>query len=148
RVNHAKRVTIEPSIVESPPKIYSGHVSAVHCIAVTNDKTDPHIVSGGDDRSVLIWNRYRSGYVCELKHPEAVKALACSPAGAKANLLVTGCGDGTLRLYDLGKINDKSLDQVQAPFKQIETGSPITALAFSPDGKFFASGASDGSITL
>jgi WD40 repeat protein len=148
RVNHAKRVTIEPSIVESPPKVYSGHVSAVHCIAVTNDKTNPHIVSGGDDRSVLIWNRYQSGPVCELKHPEAVKALACSPAGAKRNLLVTGCSDGTLRLYDLSKINDKSQDQDQALVKPIETGTAVTALAFSPDGKYFASGASDGSITL
>ncbi len=66
-------VTIEPSIVDSPPKTYRGHVAAVNCVAITHAANDPLIVSGGDDRSVFLWNRFEQSPIREFKHPEAVR---------------------------------------------------------------------------
>jgi WD40 repeat protein len=138
------RVTLEPSLVDSPPKTYSGHTSTVTCLAVTNSATDPLIVSGSDDKTVLVWKRFVQGYDRKFDHPDAVKSLVCSPVGSSANLVLTGCGDGSIRLFDLdAKDADKALVKSAG-----ETGSAVTALAFSPDGKHFASGSSDGTLAL
>jgi WD40 repeat protein len=141
RLRDGVLVTIEPSMVQEPPKTYFGHVAAVNCLAVTADPKQPLIVSGGEDRTVLVWQRFQQGPIREFKHPEAVRALACSPKG---NLLVTGCADGTVRLYDLG-VQDKNKVLVK---EAKDHTVAVTALAFSPDGKYFVSGAADGAIIL
>jgi len=149
RLRDGMMVTVEPSVEDSPPKTYRGHVSAVNCLAVTPDLKNPLIVSGGEDRTVMLWNRFGQNPVEEFKHPEPVKALACSPAGSNGNLLLTACADsshgsqGYLRLYDLNQKKDKAL------IKEInENNTSITALAFSADGKYFASGDENGSIII
>ena len=142
RLKDGMLVTIEPTIVDSPPKTFRGHVAAVNCLVVTKDPKTPLIVSGGEDRTVMIWNRYLPAYIREFKHPEPVRALAVSPKGAAHNLLLTGCSDGTLRLYDLDNKETPLVKEVR------EHNVGITALDFSPDGKYFASGAADGAIML
>jgi WD40 repeat protein len=143
RVHDGMRVTIEPTLVDSPPKNYKGHTAAVNCLAVTADAKNPLIVSGGEDGKVLVWTRFGDGSKYEFKHPEPVKALVVSPRGAAANFILTGCADGSLRLYDLDAKNPH-----KCLIKEPEQGIAITALAFSPDGKYFASGTADGSIAL
>jgi WD40 repeat protein len=143
RVREGMRVTIEPTLVDSAPKIYRAHTAAVNCLAVTSDAQNPLIVSGSEDRRVLVWTRFGEFCKYEFKHPEAVKAMVVSPRGAAANFILTGCADGSLRLYDLD-----SKDPHKCLVKDPEQGIAVTALAFSPDGKYFASGTADGSITL
>ncbi len=144
RLREGMAVTLEPSVVDAPPKTYSAHVAAVNCLGVTKDPANPLIVSGSEDRTVLVWQRYAATPIRKFEHPEAVKALACSPRGAQGNLLLTGCADGAIRLYDLSVKDD-----AKAMIKEAAKHSvAITALAFSPDGKYFASGAADGTLTL
>ena len=144
RLFNGMLVTVEPSIVDSPPKVYRGHKLAVNCLAVTKDAANPLIVSGGEDRTVLVWQRFIQSPIREFRHHEPVKALVCSPRGAAGNLVLTGSADGSLRLYDLNNKNDD-----KALLKEIRGHDvAITALAFSADGKYFASGAADGSIIL
>lgn len=142
RLYDGMRVTIEPTVVEAPRKTYRGHTSAVNCLAVTHDPVDPLIVSGGEDRTVLVWNRLNLGPVREFRHPEAVKALACSPVGANRNLVLTGCADGYVRLFNLDAQESALLKEAK------EHAVAVTAVAFSADGKYFASGAADGTIIV
>ncbi len=145
RIRDGMLVSVEPSIVDSPPKTYRGHVAAVNCLAVTKDPVNPLIVSGSEDGSVLVWERFKERPIREFKHKhDAVKAMVVSPPGDQAhNLLLCGFVDGTIRLYNMAAGEDKAL--VKETRKHDVS---VTALAFSPDGKYFASGAADGSIML
>jgi WD40 repeat protein len=79
----------------------------------------------------------------KLKHGVRVSVVACTPAAAGKNLCLAGCANGDIYVWDL---NEAKLT------KHIEKAHgedpSITSLAFSPNGEFFASGASDGSIRL
>jgi WD40 repeat protein len=63
--------------------------------------------------------------------------MALHPDG---NTLATGCQDGVIRLWDLGR----GVMTQEMP----DHGSSIRALCFSADGRRLASGASDGRAIL
>ncbi len=135
--------TIEPTVLEAPIHEWHGHDADVHCVAVAKDM---RIVSGSEDRSVCVWKPHEVAMQRKFEHDEPVKAVACTPVAAKDNLCVVGCGDGSLWLWDLD--GDKDV-----PIKKLDKGeahgdTAITALAFSPDGEYFATGGEDGSIRL
>jgi len=134
-------VTIEPTLVDSPPKTYRGHVAAVNCLAVTHDARSPLIVSASEDKTVCIWDPYKAQPLDVFKHSDAVRSLATTPRNAPGNFVLTGCADGSIRLFNLNQPKEKPKDAH-------EHGVAVTALAFSPDGKTFASGGADGSILI
>jgi hypothetical protein len=73
-----------------------------------------------------------------LPHGSAVTSCAIAPDGKR---LVTGCGDRTVRLWDVA--SGKEIARMQG-----HTGA-ITDLAFSPDGKSFVSIAGkDGNVRM
>lgn len=143
RFKDQKRVTatIEPTVLEAPIHQLDGANGEVNCITVARDM---RIVAGSEDRSVYVWNPHETHVQRKFDQDEAVKSLACTPVAARENLCVVGCADGNIWLYDLDGAKDEPIKKFDKPHGE----HAITALAFSPDGKYFASGAADGSIRL
>src|SRR5204862_4078046 len=75
-----------------------------------------------------------------------VRALACTPPAAEQNLCAAGLADGRIFLWDLDQLakgETKPLLEIREAHKDA-----VSALAFSPDGRWFASGGQDNLIVL
>lgn len=109
---------------------------------------DGKIFAGGDDKGVVkLFDTKTWKVLHKLKHPDAAFRPTFSP---DSKILVTGTGE----LAKGGLRNSKTW------FWNVETGEniyvhedgdvkkPISAMAFSPDGKMMAWGNSDGKIRL
>src|SRR5258708_11354809 len=57
-------------------------------------------------------------------HTDAVSSVAISP---DSKYVITGSGDGTVRLWDAATGKE---------IRQLKIDAPVNSLAFSPDGKF------------
>ncbi|MBI1830701.1 MAG: hypothetical protein HYR84_04535, partial [Planctomycetes bacterium] len=148
--------TIEPTILEKPAFEFPGHDLDVTSVAVTKDL---RIVSGSEDKSVCVWERGVKEPLWKLDHDDAVRVVACAPASKvppsdakksadkKPNVCLVGCANGSIYLWDLGGKSDEP-KLIRELAKAHGENTPITALAFSPDGAYFASGGSDGSIRM
>jgi WD40 repeat protein len=146
RLKRGARVTLEPTAEEGPLRRFLGHKGEIHSVAVTGRGSPPRIVSGSEDRDAFVWSLNQPDTPRRvLRHPDAVRVVACTPPAFAHNWCLTGCADGSLRLWDLdGPDTGKPLRVLQ---NQGHRGA-VTALAFSPDGKFFASGGEDSMIYL
>ncbi|MCI0380466.1 MAG: hypothetical protein L0215_23010 [Gemmataceae bacterium] len=143
RIKGDMRVTIEPSQETGEIWKFPNHVAPITAVAVTKDANEPLIISASEDKTVCVWQRFARQPLQEFVHPAPVRALAVTGRGAARNLILSGCSDGSIRLYDLDAPEKKLVKDLKDAHREA-----ITALAFSPDGKFFASGAADGSIRI
>ncbi|MBM3995245.1 MAG: hypothetical protein FJ303_13990 [Planctomycetes bacterium] len=140
--------TIEPTILEKPAFEFPGHDLDVTSVAVASDL---RIVSGSEDKSVCVWERGVKEPLWTLHHSEAVRVVVCSPptkpGDKKASVCLAGCANGSIYLWNLGGRTDepKLITEIS---KAHGENTAITALAFSPNSAFFASGGSDGSIRM
>jgi WD40 repeat protein len=134
--------TIEPTVIEAPHYEFPGHALDVTTVAVARDM---HIVSGSEDRTVCVWKIGALAPLKRFEHETPVRVVACTPAKDGTNLCIAGCDDGSIYLWDLDADEAKQREPIP---KAHGNDNGITALAFSPDGKSFASGASDGSIRI
>jgi WD40 repeat protein len=77
-----------------------------------------------------------------LLHASPVRSVACAPKDSAKSWCIVGCADGSIYLWDL--------DDTKEPVKVLRDHhrDAVTALAFSPEGKWFASGGNDGQINL
>jgi WD40 repeat protein len=73
-----------------------------------------------------------------LKHLGPVYAVAFAPDGQR---ILTGCGDGTARLWDAAG------GSIGPPFAH-RAGAAVWGVAFSPDGKVIATAGADGTVGL
>jgi WD40 repeat protein len=98
---------------------------------------DGSFATGGQDRTVKLWDA--KGHLLRTlpKLPAEVRALAFSPDG---KMLVIGCRSGAIRIWDVsaGAFRGRCAGHVRE----------IWSLAFSPDGSMFASGANDETAKL
>jgi WD40 repeat protein len=133
------KVVVEPSPQFAPVQNLEGHLQAVRAVAVSKDPKKPLIVSACEDKTVRVWDRITKIQKKNWEHGTAVRAVACTPPGATANLCLTGADDGVPRLYDLDTFEPvfKEGETPDAKFKGRHTGQ-ITSVAFAPDGKFCA----------
>jgi WD40 repeat protein/biotin carboxyl carrier protein len=134
-------VTIEPTMPEGPNRVIRGHLQPVNAVAMTRHE-NPLVVSGSEDATARVWNT--SGEeLWTLQHPAAVKSLATAPVAAKHNLCLTGCSDGSLRLWNL---DDLAKDQPRdVPSRH---RGPVLSVAFNADGTLFATAGDDRSICI
>ena len=109
------------------PALLRGHTRNVW--EVRFSPNGQRLASGSFDDSVRIWDS-RSGRLLETLtgHSQAVVGLDFSPDG---KLLVTGADDSTIRYW---RASDG------APLRTIENGTHVDKVAFSPDGRWIASG--------
>ncbi|MGE3807446.1 MAG: HlyD family efflux transporter periplasmic adaptor subunit [Gemmataceae bacterium] len=135
------RVIVEPSHSSSPERTLVGHLQEVNAVAVSGDSK--LILSASEDGSLRIWERGNRHEQRILWHDSPVRALACTPQGARRSLCVTGSSDGKVRLWNL----DAQGDKPELVCAQQHKGS-VTALAFSPEGNWFASAGEDREIHL
>ncbi len=142
-------VLLEPTI-EVAPRPLLGHKKEVMALAVTSDPRRPRIVSASEDKTVCIWDPAVQFPLLTLHHPDAVRAVACSPADSPASLLLTGCANGDIYLWDLGKLEGPAgaRKQTDAAKKLKGHADGVTALAFGPKAEWFASGGADHRILL
>ena len=136
--------TIEPTVIEAPLHEFPGHALDVTSVAVARDM---RIVSGSEDQYVCVWKIGTTAPLKRLEHEAAVRVIACTPDSKGTNLCLSGCDNGSIYLWDLDSDDAKPLKLIEKEQAHGNDAS-ITALAFSPDGKFFASGASDGTIRI
>jgi WD40 repeat protein len=148
RLHVGDRVVLEPIVPEGPLTPFPGHRGEINAVAFAGQGPGLRIVSGSQDATVRVWGpRHRGRPLRTLRPREAVKALACSPPGSGKSWCVAGCADGSLHLWDLDAGGTAPKWEVKDA-GQGAHGGAVTALAFSPDGKFIASGGEDNMIHL
>ena len=109
------------------PEILRGHERNVWEARFSPDGS--RLASGSFDDTVRLWN-VATGHTFRtiFGHREAVVGLDYSPNG---KLLATGSDDSTIRLW-------RATDG--APLRTIDNGAHVDKVAFSPDGRWLASG--------
>lgn len=146
------RVSVEPVYDQAPFHKLSGHRAEITSIAFTNHTPEPFLISGSKDGTVQIWTLQLSTAQGILDFKKTVRVVACSPKGAKHHLCVVGCDDGSLHLLDLSELKLRQHIALDKLVKWSSTdhhrSGGVTALAFSPDGQFFATGGEDHSIII
>ena len=140
---HGIRVVLEPSQDLAGRLFPKQHRAEITSIAVSGyDPQNPRFVTASEDKTVAVWRANQAGGLPDvLRHDQPVRVVACSPQGSAKNWCLAGCADGSIYIWDLGNLKNP-------PLKAKEQGDSISALAFSPDGKYFASGSQDNSIVL
>lgn len=143
RIREGDRVRLEPVEEQVPMRTLKGHLGEINAVAVTPapDSKEDYLwfLSGSEDGTVCIWDQYSKRPVRELTPGEPVRALAVS----QNNLLLVGTSDGSLFLYDLKKGSKEAIKEIKKAHRDA-----VSAVAFSPDGKYFVSGGADSQILL
>jgi WD40 repeat protein len=114
-------------------RVVSASAAPLRALAVT--PSGSHVLTGGDDKSVAIWNAANGARERTLPGAEgAVLALAVSRNGA---LVAAGGADQTVRVYQFA--DGKLLGQLKAP-------GPVRSLAFSPNNQVLTAACADKSV--
>lgn len=141
RVRQRMRAVVEPAEFQGPQQTLAGHTLEVTSVAVARDKSP---VSASEDGTVRVWDRAARRERLILRHSNtAVRAVACTPAAAEANLCLSGTADGVGRLWDLDGKGDAPLRVLKDQHR-----GALTCIAFSPDGKVCATGGEDHKVCL
>ena len=96
------------------------------------------IVTGSDDRSVLVWDAKTGEQLRQLQgHTREVASVAISPDG---NRIVSGSYDEMVRVWDAKR--GEQLSELRGHT------SKVTSVGFSPDGNRIVSGSLDNSVRV
>jgi ribosome assembly protein SQT1 len=122
------------------------HSDSVSCVTlnlpfVSEDltKTPPLAAVGGYDGAILLYSPLNGEIVMQLEGPTDVECLAFHPKGGTV-LLAGSAADGTVWMYHL------PLNKCLQVFVGHE--SAVTAVNFTPDGRWAVSASSDGTVRV
>jgi WD40 repeat protein/biotin carboxyl carrier protein len=125
------KVVVERAEQIAHERSLEGHMGAVRAVAVSKDPRKPLIVSASDDKTVGVWDRLTRRQVGHWPHDVAVRAVACTPKEADADLCLTGADDGVARLWDMtNPAAVKPLREMKGRHQQ-----QIVFAAFAPNGQ-------------
>ena len=142
RLHTGMKAVVQPSRAQAPVQVFQGHLRDITGVAVGQDQGQNVIVSGSEDGTVRVWSRNSRQERRVLRHPTAVRAVACSRPGGGAGKCLAGLADGSAQLWDLH-------DDAAGPLRL--TGGhhgALTAAAFSPDGSLCVTGGEDRAVCL
>lgn len=111
---------------------YGGHKDRVNGLVLSTDGKS--FLTGSADCTVRLWD-VETGEAKVINQPAGVTAVAMS---SDAKIIACGDSSGIVRLFEVSGAEPKELHS----FTQQTT--PITALTFSPQGKYLFAGSKDG----
>ncbi len=124
-------------------KVAQSFTHGTDAVSVAFTKEGGAFWSAGADKTVKGWKLAADAPTKSLPHPNSVNALAFDREG---KVLLTGCGDGKLRTFDVAK--GALLKQIDAHAAVMMVPQGIYGVAISPDGKTGVSGSADGSAKV
>jgi WD40 repeat protein len=132
------------ALPDQPAAVLKGHRSYVTALAFA--RQPGVLVSGGFDRQVIGWKRGEGTPAWTASAGALVNRLALSPDGAR---VASAQDDLTVRVWETatGKAIAK-LEGEHAPKTRIGRSSTLHAVAFSPDGRWIASGDRVGGVCV
>lgn len=139
RLRVGMRAEIEPAESDGPVRVLAGHIQDIAAVAVIKDG---RVVSADEGGTVRVWSKDQPQEDRIIRHASAVRAVACTGSEAKANLCLVGLADGKAVLADL-----ESGEEVTHEIAGLHRGA-VTCAAFSPDGRYCATGGEDRDIVL
>ncbi|MFG3343854.1 trypsin-like peptidase domain-containing protein [Streptomyces sp. NPDC048018] len=113
-------------------KTLPGHTDPVYSIAFSPQGST--LVSGSTDSTALLWDAATGRRLRKLEHPGPVYSVAFNRVGTT---VAVGGADGTVQLWSTAT----------GAARSTESGSAVASVAFSPDGRTFATG-SDNVVQL
>ncbi|HXD88160.1 MAG TPA: HlyD family efflux transporter periplasmic adaptor subunit [Urbifossiella sp.] len=131
-------VAVEPAVPSAPMKSHRYHQKEITGVAVSANPGRPLVVSTSADGTARVWDATRETPLHNLPHPVPVRSVACSPVGAKPIVAITGSDDGKVRIWDLSNPAKLPTEPREPADKH---SAAIGAIAFSPNGKYFATAA-------
>jgi tricorn protease-like protein len=123
-------------------KTCTGHQGA--CVSIAFSPDGRLLATGSLEPSIRLWEVHSAREVRKIDEPRRqANALAFAP---NSRLLLAAFDDRTVRLLDLARLWD--MKRGAEADRNEEHQGPVFAGAFSNDGKFVASGSSDGKMLL
>ncbi|XP_018570993.1 protein FAN-like [Anoplophora glabripennis] len=117
-----------------------GNMPLSSCIQLPNINV---LVIGSWDNQILLYDLdYGKVKESVLAHEDAI---TCMSFASKINLLVSGSGDCTVKIWK-GLNSDGIIKPIQCLHKQIDHNSQVTCLCFDRENKYLAVGTEDGEI--
>ena len=137
---------------------FEGHTDFIMSITIKNNL----IITSSKDNTMRIWkiiynenNKYENiKCIGELKgHSESVNcADIYIKKNSKDNFVISGCKDGSIKLWNFNNINDINEDDIIEINESLASKAihddEINSIKFAPNGKMFASASYDKSIKL